>query len=197
MAKPHSTEFPSNIDRDRFGDWLSGFTDGEGCFILQWNHRRKKKRTRATPEASFVLALRQDDTPILQLIQSFFGRGRFYINVHRTSGLNTRPQLRLVLNRSCDLVAVVIPHFERHPLRAKKARDFVLWKEGVLLIHQASARPKSGPRRNGQAARRYTDAEYARFGELVNTLREQRRFEAPPVPIPQPSPDAPLFDDLP
>ena len=39
MAKTKSIipSFPAEIDRDRFGDWLSGFVDGEGCFGLNWH----------------------------------------------------------------------------------------------------------------------------------------------------------------
>ena len=46
MSKSHSIiePFPAHIDRRDFANWLSGFVDGEGCFVsgellsqvLQW-----------------------------------------------------------------------------------------------------------------------------------------------------------------
>lgn len=45
------------------------------------------------------------------------------------------PQKKFVINRLEDLVHVVIPHFEKYPLQAKKAKDFEIWRGIVLLVY--------------------------------------------------------------
>lgn len=52
--------FPTTIDRDVFGAWLSGFTDGEGCFHLSLV---KGKETGGL-KAEFILQLRVDDADV-------------------------------------------------------------------------------------------------------------------------------------
>lgn len=46
-----------------FGNWLAGFTDGEGCFTVE------AYRGRASHSCSFTIALRVDDKSILDECQ--------------------------------------------------------------------------------------------------------------------------------
>ena len=64
--------FPSEIDRHDFGNWLSGFCDGEACFVLQADIRHNGAACRA----SIRIELRDDDTEILYLIQSYWPYAR-------------------------------------------------------------------------------------------------------------------------
>ena len=50
--------FPADIDRNAFGHWFSGLTDGEGCFYA-------KTVGIHSPEVGYVLALRADDRPAI------------------------------------------------------------------------------------------------------------------------------------
>ena len=80
MLRPQVIDpFPEDIDRDGFGHWLAGFTDGEGCFCLPYT--RNRKRTDAyTPSARFTINLRADDAVILYTIQSYWRKGRVSVN---------------------------------------------------------------------------------------------------------------------
>ncbi len=164
--------FPVDEDRNRFGDWLSGFSDGESCFILT----RCKRSHFTTGAAKFVIALRADDRSILELIQSYWQCG----SIHRRVGPIGRPQFRLSVSCCADLAEIVVPHFENHPLRAKKRRDFAIWKTGVQLIRRITQKPLQGHR---GFRPKWTDANKAEFRAITEALNAGRRYDVAPVAV--------------
>jgi hypothetical protein len=50
-----------------------------------------------------------------------------------------------------DLVRVVIPHFERYPLKTKKKNDFRIWRQAVELLAAVQKRKQ----RPGNAIEKY------------------------------------------
>ena len=168
----------SITDRDGFGHWLSGFTDGEGSFILGFLRRAPYP---SCPRASFSIGLRSDDEEILYSIKEFLGVG-IICNRHAKPEGERKRQTDYVVSRAIDLENVIVPHFERYPLRAKKARDFSLWRAGVAIIATAQRRPMV-LRRFG-AARRYTESECVQFQAIDNALRKQRCFESGVIKLP-------------
>jgi LAGLIDADG endonuclease len=195
MAKTHSIlPFPADIDRNAFGHWLSGFTDGEGCFCLQI----RAGAGRLAPKAPFKIGLRQDDSPTLRLIQSFFGCGNLHLDkasYRRHICKGRRDCLDYVVVKVSDLASVVIPHFENYPLRAKKRNDFEIWKRGVCHIQNVISRGRAG-RRDGRGREPFwgqPDLDY--FKSLITALKTVRQFNAPDLPPLGEPPDPPsLFD---
>jgi hypothetical protein len=178
-------------DRDAFGHWFSGFTDGEGCFYLGCvKHRRAN-----TPIAQFYINLRQDDRAILEEIRAFLGVGVIYGHVTNQSQRNAKPQSAFWVHRAKDVNLVLVPHFEKYPLRAKKARDFHIWKQGAELVYRVRCRPRRSLGRHGSAVR-WTDAELAEFDTLASSLRQQRRFETTEM-LSLPTKDKPSSIQLP
>lgn len=184
--------FPADIDRRDFANWLTGFTDGEGCFMLHWRIRDPKQPLAKTPVAKFIIKIRHDDHPALSLIQSFWRCGRLYnaagYNFRDPSGHEhpANPQVAYYISDTPSQIGKVIPHFLNYPLRAKKQNDFYLWKEGVTLI---AARERRGASRH-----RFTERELAQFATIHDSLRRTRFFNAPPPqPFPPPDDDYPLF----
>src|SRR5215467_3440298 len=138
MAGKHSIPpvypaFPDDIDPDAFGHWLSGFTDGEGCFYAGCDGRYRR--------AFFTLALRLDDRPILELTRSFLACGSFHLREPRKP--THAPALIFAVRDIHSLWNKIVPHFERYPLRAKKANDFLIWKQAVIILHRMSLKPWS------------------------------------------------------
>src|SRR5215831_4963271 len=188
MATDHSiTPFPADLDRDAFGHWLSGFTDGEGCFLLQF----RKMGTAFIGVARFVIKLRQDDEEIVRLIHSYFGVGYVHYPRHLDPRINGKDQVAYQAQRTRDMAGVIVPHFERYPLRAKKQRDFAIWRQGVEVLSRVQGRHKRGRKGNGLGRRginyRWTAAERTEFEELAEAIRRQRRFDAPAIAIPRPA----------
>ncbi len=153
--------FSSSLNREAFGYWLSGFSDGESCFQLRWS-------THHSPVAIFVLALRKDDSAILETIQSFWQCGRLYAGQRM---LNSKKFFVTMysIQRINDLASIIVPHFEAKPLQSKKSRDFAIWKEGVALI---ASRDHRG------LHRRWAPSEIDQFTLLHDSLRASRPFTA-------------------
>jgi hypothetical protein len=173
----HTTSTSVAEDRDAFGNWLGGFVAGEGSFILSMASRR-----RPTPYAKFVIALRDDDRPILEEIRDFFGCGTLHSRIHK----GDNPQFRLVVSRAEDLMATIVPFFERYPIRAKKRRDFPIWARGVELVYRVACRPMSSLGHRGFRTR-WTDREIAEFLAIAGHLNGQRRYGAPETAPPAPT----------
>jgi hypothetical protein len=165
--------FPS--DRDAFGHWLSGFADGEACFFLGLRIARYKEVGFST----FAIHLRSDDMDILENIMTFWNAGSI-VEGHGTTkrSLNAKRQARFRVYRLSELIQVVIPHFEKYPLRAKKLHDFMIWKEGVAMLYGISRKPSG--------KYKWTKSELDRFKQIHMTLREQRKFQSADLAVAPP-----------
>lgn len=155
-----------DLSSDSFGFYLSGLFDGEGHFQLC----NSRCRTHLTRRAEFNIGMRRDDVAMLKAILAYFGCGHIYDKgkVYNTE-YNRAPMARYYVSRPEDLINTMIPFFERYPLRAKKARDYAIWKEGVRLVFDVS-------QRNGQVKWRPEDIE--RFDLLIANLQDCRKYRA-------------------
>ncbi len=202
MAKRNSKQvippFPQEIDRDRFGDWLSGFSDGEGTFVLRQEFRQDIGCW--VSHAIFEITLRMDDIAILHKIQSFLQCGKI-LNVFRVPKKmpNAKPRATLRVHRCRELATIIIPNFDKYPLHAKKKRDYAIWREGVLFLYKITSR-KRVMRSNGCGTLpKWTKAEIDHFASFNNTLKVQRRYESTNIEKPddsEPPPLPDLFTDL-
>lgn len=108
---------------DAFLHWLAGFIDGEGCFSINGSATGRRAYS-----CSFDLGLREDDSAILDEMVRRLGIGKVY---YRVTG---RSQCRIATwtlrnKRDCLMLVEIL---DEHPLRAKKARDYAIWREAVL-----------------------------------------------------------------
>ncbi len=194
MAKKHCKQviapFPQELDRRDFGNWLSGFSDGEGCFRLMDNRRTGVIHRQLC--AQFSIGLRSDDLAVLKLIQSYFGCGIVYAeNRSYCPHISPHPKSIYRISKTHELINVIIPHFKQFPLHAKKKRDFVLWEEGVNLLYAVMIRPNRSC--NGRL-QKWTAEELAAFVRIHLSLKKQREYNSNPIQLPPPPPD--LFADL-
>lgn len=149
-----------------FGYWLSGFVDGEGCFSIH-----HQKRTDSCM-AALTIALRDDDAAILYEIRDALGLGLIYHNKPRQVG-PSKPQVRWDVHRKADVLQLVAL-FDRYPLRAKKKRDYEIWRRAVLewqtIVHYAKTNRRD---------------QHAQMKALRRELMAVRSYEptlAPPAP---------------
>ena len=106
--------------------WFAGFTDGEGCFYIgQQGGRHSVTGWRP----GFSISLRDDDAEVLIRLRDAFG-GR----------LVWRPRVCSWQVMGKEEMARIVAYFDRHPLRAKKARDYAIWREAVSVYCRGSYR---------------------------------------------------------
>ena len=109
--------------------YVTGFCEGEGTFTY---NRSGKKNVALV----FAVKLAATDSALLERLKEFFGCGNLYAVKPRVSSAhNTRTKAALYyrVSKVQDLVEKIVPHFDKHPLRGKKARRFALWREAVML----------------------------------------------------------------
>ena len=106
-------------------NWVTGFTDAEGSFIVTVFKRKDAKNF--TVNASFELGLHSKDIAILYRLKEFFGVGSVSIR-------QTRDAASFKVSSISDLKNVIIPHFKKYSLLTQKKVDFDLWVKIVNLI---------------------------------------------------------------
>lgn len=200
-ATDYIEPFPDSIDRDAFGHYISGFTDGEGHFGLTMMMCNNKKWT---PKTHFAIALRADDIEILKLIRSYFGCGNLFPIKHKRPA-GTQPAVMYACNRDKDLYFTIVPHFDKYPLHAKKKRDYAIWREAVCFAHEVRQLRTPGRRGEGRwgVRPRWTEERAMYFQSLADSLKQLRLYDTTVPAIPRIRPTLPrsqeeksLFQDL-
>ena len=159
-------------DKFRFGDYLSGLTDGEGHFSLLLVRYKGRYRFRGR----FVITLRADDRKVLEMAKEYLGCGIVSYRCRWKKSKDTHnPQVVLVVSGG-DCISKVIPHFDAHPLYAKKKKDYRIWRKGMILWD--GFRHRSPIFRGGGRGFefRWTQEEFEEFKSLCERLKRVRRF---------------------
>lgn len=101
----------SNLEFNNLNPYyVTGFTDGEGCFLINIKPFSKMK-TGYSVELVFKIALHLNDKLLLEKIKSFFGVGTITV---RTDGYI---QYRVSSLKELELI---INHFDNYPLITQK-----------------------------------------------------------------------------
>lgn len=106
-----------------FNFWLSGFSDGEGCFSISKNNW-------GNYVCEFGIGQRNDDGNLLPKISRILGYGS--IHNRYSPGLVQRQRLfRIRKKMDCMKIIDVL----KNNLRTKKKRDFKIWIQAVRLLN--------------------------------------------------------------
>lgn len=135
-----NNELLEDLAEDGFGHWIAGFIDGEGCFVITCDKRRM--RARAPYSCRFEISVRDDDADVLKEIARRTGLGHMaWCKQSGSAGTRPKASWRVMSRRDClGLVALL----DRFPLRAKKARDFEVWRTAVHEWLRPHARGEYG-----------------------------------------------------
>lgn len=112
------------MNDDRFLDWFAGFVAGEGCFGIVRSHP-----TGVAWATQLSIKLRDDDLCILINIQEQLGFGNVYRSSPRRFGTGGVACWQV---RSGDACRKLVEIFDGHPLRARKQKDYEIWREAVI-----------------------------------------------------------------
>jgi len=114
------------------GNYLAGFTDGEGCFYVGVHPTTNVALgLQVIPE--FHVSQNGERISVLQLFVEVLGCGAIKKNASASSRDKTYV---LVVKRHRDLYERVIPFFERFPLRSEKQQEFLKFAQVVEMMHR-------------------------------------------------------------
>ena len=101
-------------------NWVVGFVDGEGCFYVGINsHPEMLCQYQVLSEFSVVQHER--DVRLLYALKEFFGCG-----VVRK---NHQERMAFRVRKLEHLQQIIVPFFEKHPLRSVKQTDFLKFRD--------------------------------------------------------------------
>jgi hypothetical protein len=109
-----------------FASYISGFTDGEGSFSVSFSVRSKFK-TNLEVRPSFSISQHKRNLKILKDVRDYFGVGGIRFS---RRDQNYKYEVRSV----SDIKKIIIPHFEKYPLKTSKLKDFQIFSEIVDMI---------------------------------------------------------------
>ena len=114
---------------------MVGFVDGEGCFFVGINpHPEMTAGFQVLPE--FTVVQHQRDVQLLHALKQFFGCG-----VVRT---NHAERMAYRVRAVDHLNEIIIPFFEKHPLKSKKRVDFVKFRKVLQLMTKGEHLTRDG-----------------------------------------------------
>lgn len=125
-----------------FPSWLTGFTDGEGCFLISLNENaRFTLNLEIRPSFSIGQGKHRtsykSQTHILNRIESYFKCGG--VRMYKRNGMK-----KYEVRKLSDLCDIIIPHFEKYPLLTQKEEDFKRFKQICLIMRSNHHRTRKG-----------------------------------------------------
>ena len=107
-------------------NWITGFTDGEGCFAIIIYSRKEKK----TPSVqfSYSIGLADRDILIIKKIKEFFDAGFYSIRKNKK-----RKDACYRCNGPNIIKEKIIPHFDKYTLQTEKKKSYELWKKAIKI----------------------------------------------------------------
>ena len=115
-------------------DWLAGFADGEGCFLILRSRSNKCKKQPSSFRFTFRIQQRDDDAAIVIELQKVFGGIVTFKYLPSQKDTGTNPTVSWVVAARADILGL-IDYFDAHPLRSKKRRDYILWREAAMVYY--------------------------------------------------------------
>jgi hypothetical protein len=104
--------------------YITGFSDGEGCFFINVRPRPCRNKGYAV-ELLFKITLSSKDKLLLEKIKDFFGVGRLL-----SQGSSVSYNVRSLDDK------VIVNHFDKYPLISKKYSDYILFRQVFELMKQ-------------------------------------------------------------
>jgi len=116
--------------------YITGFTDGEGCFQVSFSLRKKMKFD-IEVRPSFSVSQHKRNKEIILFFQKFFKCGGVRFS---SRDQNYKYEARSIK----DLTNTIIPHFDKFPLQTSKQEEFERFKKVCHIINQNHHLNKAG-----------------------------------------------------
>ena len=146
--------------------WITGFTDGEGCFHVSINRISKMSLGwQVLPE--FRIVQHEKDESVLHKIKDYFGFGNIRIN--RVDNHGTRKEFRV---RDLENLNKLIEFFNKYPLKTSKVNDFKIFSEIIQLMNNQKHLIKDGLDKIAKLASEMNRKPKSKYLESSETIRQ-------------------------
>lgn len=105
------------------GDWIAGFTQSDGSFVVGFETQSGKLSIR--PRPMFILTQSYTEFEMFKALHSYLGVGRLQKN---------RNNVTLIVTSINEIISVLIPLFDKHPLHGSKIISYQIFKEVSLMM---------------------------------------------------------------
>lgn len=116
-------------------NWLVGFVDGEGCFMI--SIYKDKTKTGFTPKLTFQITQHSRDAELMDRCIKIFGCG--WIKKE-----NSKPAVRFTVTKFRDIDEKIIPFFKKYSLKGSKKMNFADFCKAADIIRVKDHLTKDG-----------------------------------------------------
>ena len=146
--------------------WISGFTDGEGCFHISINKIPKMSLGwQVLPEFRIVQHEKNEKT--LYKIKDYFGFGN--IRVNRKDHHGTRKEFKV---RGLGNLNRIVEFFNKYPLRTSKDKDFEIFSKVIQLMNNREHLTRKGLDRIAKLISQMNRKPNLKYLESSETIRQ-------------------------
>ncbi len=157
ISSKNVTDADNQQERLGIAYWITGFTDGEGCFsVAIITNKTTRFGKQIFPE--FVVTQGAKSLPALQKIKEFFGCGNIFINKRYDN--HNEHLYRYCVRSLKELDEKIIPFFEEFSLLTYKQNDFEIFCDVVRTMVRKE---------------HFTEIGYERIVKLASTMNRQKR----------------------
>ena len=124
MKQVYNTPALKTAKNKYLGNYISGYTDGEGCFSISIS-KRTKLNVGWEIKPSFAVGQNFDRAEVLHLMQNYFNCGHIR---------KDKKTLKYEVRKLEDLINLIIPHFKKYPMLSSKQKYFEKFEKICLQI---------------------------------------------------------------
>ena len=119
-------------------NWIAGFVDGEGCFVMAGIHG--KHGFYALPNFS----ISQTELKPLKTIRDYFGFGRIYSHTSKINDGYKRQKKWVYSVGSREKCLIIAKFFRKYKLQTMKKEAFKIWEEGIIWLNKNISKRRGG-----------------------------------------------------
>ena len=155
-------------ERLKIESWITGFTDGEGCFSVSFiKNKTAKIGWQIFPE--FVITQGEKSLPALEIFKKYFKCGNIYVNKRYDN--HNENLYRYCIRSISELDKKVIPFFEQHQLQTYKRNDFVIFAKIVRMMSEQKHFSHSGAVKIAKLVEKMNRKKASQFLKSSETIR--------------------------
>ena len=173
MVSDNPSSADNQQERPDLEQWVVGVVDGEGCFSISVV-RNRGLRLGWQVQHEFSITQLASSRPALELAGAVLGVGRIIEN--RRYDDHREALCRLSVKARDALIGMIIPFFERNPLRTAKRYDFERFAKVMAMVERQEHLRPEGLDRIAKITESMNRRQRSRYLESSEAIRQPPLF---------------------